>query len=624
MCRMNKLLVTLFLWGTFLTLEAQEAVRWTVSPAPFRRQLTRTESAGDTVALPFYDEFSSIDSGLSPVRWLPSPAVLLNNTMAAYPPSFGFATFDGLNAARQAYQPGYHGNRSFPTDTLTSRPIALGGLFDADSVVFSFFVNSGGVGDPPEDADSLVLQFRADSLWSGTGWARGRWTSVWHMQGDSAPTWQYVALPIRNTATARFFHDGFQFRFIRYGNPGGNLDLWHIDYIYLDRDRTATNDLVDVSVVNGYPSVLKEYTAMPWAHFIRRPADYMADSLFCDARNLTDAPRNVSFRLVLRDAHTGKEIYASPSYALNLNPGLHYFPFRNNFEYWKLDDSMPAVRISYYAQTFPDNFPGNDSAAFVQSFGDFFAYDDGSSEAGYGLVNTSYGKVAIRFHLAQPDTIRAIAMAFNTGIQPTPGQVSFHPAIWKLVSPGGPEQLIYQGPRQVARFAPRIGDFYYYALDTTLVLDGDVYVGWIQTEDVFLNVGLDMNYPQRHRDGNPFPHLYYYTRGSWKRTSLAAVPLIRLVRGNPTSPIAGLGTSDSPRGTLSAFPNPFTGIFQIKAPVGETVREIIIYTLTGKEMMRWRGRQPQVALNGQAWPTGSYAVRVFTSRGIYRMRLVKR
>lgn len=605
-------------------MQAQEVVHWTVPMRPARGGVyEQVESTADTVDLPFYDEFSSIDSGLSPARWMPSPQVFLNATMAAYPPSFGMVTFDGLDSARRPYLAGYHGEQSFPTDTLTSRPIRLGGLSDADSVIFSFFVTSGGVGDPPEAVDSLVLQFLADSLWDGTQWLRKRWTTVWTMQGHAAPDWQYVALPVRRTAEAVFFHDGFQFRFIRYGNPGGNLDLWHIDYVYLDEGRTIANDLIDVSVVNSYPSVLKEYTAMPWHHFLRRPADYLADSLFCDVRNLTGSARNVSFRLTLRNARTHEVIHASPPYALNLAPGLHHFPFVNGFEYWKLGGDTPAVRLAYSAQAFPDNFPGNDSMVFVQTFGDFFAYDDGTAEAGYGLANTSYGKVAVRFHLAEPDTIRAIAFAFNESVQPAAGQVSFFPAIWKFISPGAPEQLIYQGPRAVARFAPRIGDFYYYPLDTTIVVDGDVFVGWIQTEDVFMNVGLDMNYPQRHRGAGPFPHLYYYTRGAWKQTALSAVPLIRLVRGNPARPIAGVA-KERGAGVLKIFPNPSAGWFRLQAPVGEALRSVVIYSVGGRRVFAWQGRRSALQVDGRAWPAGVYEVHAVTAAGTYRARLIRR
>ena len=39
----------------------------------------------------------------------------------------------------------------------------------------------------------------------------------------------------------------------------------------------------------------------------------------------------------------------------------------------------------------------------------YIAYDDGTAEAGYGLVNAKSGKVAVQFQLNTKDTLSAIA-----------------------------------------------------------------------------------------------------------------------------------------------------------------------------------------------------------------------
>ncbi len=579
--------------------------------------------AFDTVELPFYDDFSTVDSGLSPARWAPSPTVRLNSTMSADPPSYGMVTFDGLNASGKPYQPGYRGNAAFPTDTLTSLPINLAGLRNADSVIFSFFVNSGGVGDPPEAGDSLVLQFLADSAWTGTRWVRHRWVNVWVSRGHSAPQWQYVAIPILSDTLLRFFAPDFRFRWIRYANPGGNFDLWHIDYVYLNKERRSGQiDWVDVSAVNAYPSVLKDYTAMPWHHFIRRPSEFLAPSLFLDIHNLSDGPRNVTFQVSMYDAASGKEIFASPAYALNVAAGPYRFSFSNGFNYVAVSSDSPGVRLVYRAQTFPDIFRSNDSLVFNQPFGDFFAYDDGTAEAGYGLINTSYGKVAMRFYLPEADTLRAVAIAFNESEVQSAQSPSFRLGVWRKIGPGSADQLIYQSPVYYPKQAPRIGNFYYYPIDTVLVVAGEIYVGWIQTDDVFLNVGLDMNFPQRHPSAASFPFLHYYAQGQWRPTRLAAVPLIRLVRGNPLRPVAS-AKGPSQRPAIRLFPNPAFRRLHLEGSAEEPIVSVTLHAPNGKVVKRWHGRAPRATLSLEGLRKGVYIARVQTTHQTHYQPILK-
>ncbi len=600
---------------------SQEYVMWGMNRGEICPLRARA-GAFDTVQLPFYDDFSNIDSGLSPARWAPSPSVYLNATFSAYPPSYGMVTLDGLTADRRPYRPGYVGNAAFATDTLTSLPIDLSGLSNADSVILSFFMDPGGVGDPPEATDSLVLQFLADSLLTPSGWKRYRWVNVWVSYGGDTSRWKYVALPIQSDSLHRFFHAGFQFRLIRYGNPGGNFDLWHLDYFYINKERSSQGiDWVDVSTVNAFPSVLKEYTAMPWHHFIRRPSLFLADSLFVDIHNLSNGPRNVTFQVSAHDMATHTTIFASPVYALNVATGQTHFSFANGFDYAAVDPDAPGVRLLYQARTFPDIFPSNDSLQFLQPFGNYFAYDDSSAEAGYGLINTTYGKVAVRFYLPEADTIRAIAIAFNESEVATGNAPAFHLAVWRKVGPDNSEQLIYQSRRHYPKIAPRIGNFYYYMLDTLLVLSGEVYVGWIQTENVFLNVGLDMNFPERHPRQPTFPHLYYYTQGQWRATSLAAVPLIRLVRGNPNNPIASVSDNSSPH--IQLYPNPAQQWITIRSTPANPIQHIFVRSANGRQVYHWNGRSAAVEVNISTWKRGIYLLTIMTDHHVQYLPMIK-
>ena len=57
----------------------------------------------------------------------------------------------------------------------------------------------------------------------------------------------------------------------------------------------------------------------------------------------------------------------------------------------------------------------NDTVRYIQRFSDYFAIDDGTAEAGYGLngQGTSNAMVALRFRSFVPDSVTAIRSCFN-------------------------------------------------------------------------------------------------------------------------------------------------------------------------------------------------------------------
>lgn len=103
-----------------------------------------SRAAGDTLDLPFFDDFSEPFSRLrnlgddypNPDRWIGN-TVYINNHMAINPISQGVATFDGLDEMGRAYGFGF----SLPSDadSLTSKPIRLSGTLPDSSVVLSFY-----------------------------------------------------------------------------------------------------------------------------------------------------------------------------------------------------------------------------------------------------------------------------------------------------------------------------------------------------------------------------------------------------------------------------------------------------------------------------------------------------
>ena len=163
----------------------------------------------------------------------------INSTLAIDQPSIGVATFDALNSSGLLYE---HGSSiRFEADHLTSNPINLEG--DAsDNFYLSFLYQPQGIMDPPEQGDSLTLEFYSA--------ADEEWYSVWRAEGTEVHPFKTVII---NIDDPKFTSKGFRFRFTNYAtlsstinDPGmiGNADHWHIDYVFLDRNRNPADTVL--------------------------------------------------------------------------------------------------------------------------------------------------------------------------------------------------------------------------------------------------------------------------------------------------------------------------------------------------------------------------------------------
>ncbi|RLD52198.1 MAG: hypothetical protein DRI94_03865, partial [Bacteroidetes bacterium] len=191
----------------------------------------------DPLELPFWDDFS--DSNMFPNSnlWQDQTAYI-NNTLAINPPSIGVATMDAVDSQGKIYETADY-NTEFIADSLTSQPINLN--YPGNTTIFlSFFYQPQGIGDAPELNDSLFLEFYAPD--------DGQWNKVWSVAGSDNKDFTFVILAVNE---AKYLKNNFQFRFRNYASFGTsvypslatNCDFWHIDYVYLNKDRTI-NDTV--------------------------------------------------------------------------------------------------------------------------------------------------------------------------------------------------------------------------------------------------------------------------------------------------------------------------------------------------------------------------------------------
>ncbi|MBK7342400.1 MAG: hypothetical protein IPJ06_04350 [Saprospiraceae bacterium] len=213
---------------------------------------------GDTLGIPFFDDFSYPGPWPDPTKWLDDKA-FVNDRMAYQPISIGVATLDGVDERGKPYPVD-----STYRDYLTSAYFDLSGYSEADNILFSFWAQPKGLGFRPETKDSLIVEFKdIHGVWQVAEQITGYLAFV---PSDSLAPFVYRAYGIGD---AEYLYDGFQFRFRNRSDLTGALDLWHIDYVRLGKNLTKEN--IDIAFTTRPNTLLTKYSAMPWRHFLNDP-----------------------------------------------------------------------------------------------------------------------------------------------------------------------------------------------------------------------------------------------------------------------------------------------------------------------------------------------------------------
>lgn len=525
----------------------------------------------DTLQLPFLDDFSKNSIYPDPLFWLDSN-IFINRDYPIAPPSIGVATFEGLRKTGLPYDTTQiNTDLSLPADTLTSRPINLA-LLPSDSVYFSFYWQAKGRGNDPEINDSLVLEFLNPStkIW------RRAWSKAGYNPFNSDSIFRSVLLSIKDTALLK---NGFQFRFRNYATSG-NVDHWHIDYVYLDKHRNqADTTFSDVAFIYNTSSLLKNYSAMPWEQY--RPSE-MKTNLSFFIRNNDTIIKNTTFKDTIYNAQ--RKIEASYNGGgLNVLPykkgglvkdALFANPTLSGYTFPLLSDTA-TFTLKGFVNTTPDKDRWNDTLQYMQHFGNYYAYDDGTVEAGYGL-NVYGGQIAYKFTLNTTDTLVGVQMLFNW-VPPNVHQREFRICIWGD-NGGTPGTLLFMDSIVTPNYqfinhsnwGNMINEFYPYKLSSKKIISGTFYVGWIQYTTDLLNIGFD-------RNTNTNRNMFFNVGNGWSQSVIAGSWMIRPVFRDLKSLINVDDISSTKSFIL--YPNPSTGkaIIQI---TGDTNNEFAKYYIT--------------------------------------------
>ena len=463
----------------------------------------------------------------------------INNNYALNMPSIGVATLDAVDETGYLYSSG--NTKPFIADSLTSKPLDLSSYSSSNNLFLSFMVQPGGRGDAPETQDELKLEFLKDD---------GNWDEVWTSAELDALvvnefTSVYVALD-----RASYFFKGFQFRFSNEASVNNqasswqnNADLWHLDYVILDQNRNNNDNYIqDACFISTPSSHIEGYFTVPLKHY---SSGITLSASTAKVANYVDLANDLNFStLITAGADTVWEDLSAGSFSVAVNDTLN---FTQNYSGLVFSTNVfPGLNtVSHrFTAAQSDLIPSNNSTEFIQNLEQFYAYDDGSSEAGYG-INFFEGAVAVQYELlVSADTLTALDLYFNNTLSQANFEIPFQLMVWED-NGGKPGAVLYEGFSQYPKAAGTPNNFTSYELDEIVIVSGTFYVGWKQLSDQLMNVGLD-------KQENAKEHLFYNVGSGWTNSSIDGAIMVHPRFGYQQF----LDTEVPKANSISVFPNP--------------------------------------------------------------------
>lgn len=566
----------------------------------------------DTLEIPFFDDFSKPMVYPDNTKWQDN-FVFINNTYSINQITEGIATFDAIDNTGRLYETA--SSSGFEADHLTSKPINLN-YSSTDNIFLSFFYQPGGIADIPEERDSLILQFFAP--------LENIWYSIWKADTSRVHSFKPVIIKIDET---RFLKKGFCFRFINYASLGsnnvdlsmiGNGDQWNIDYVLLNKNRNDADTVpADVAFTLPVRSLLKNYEAMPWKQFRQVFLSEMGPSIPVFYRNNDKIIRNVTRNFEIFDIYKNIEAHSFTAGATNIDPFTD-IAYKAGLLYTYNTDNTDSALFRVKCTLITDDFDpkNNDTITYYQRFSNYFAYDDGTSEGGYGIngLGSSNAMVAYRFRSFMADSIRAIQICFNDSYQ-NANLRAFELMVWDDNN-GVPGNNIYSQPDMLVTQGAGLNGFYTYILNDPVFVNDIFYIGWKQETDTFLNAGFDLNTPNAGRQ-------FYWLNGNWNQSQVSGSVMIRPVVGNPVN---STSVTDIPydKKSIKVWPNPARDIINIDAPYlmfPGSPPVIKIFDIQGRELMQDVYRQ-QIDIS--MFPEGLYLIVLYTDgKSVSYSRFIK-
>ncbi len=485
--------------------------------------LKNNKALKSSLELPFFDDFS--DSNIYPKQTLwQNNYVYVNQTLAIKPPSIGVATFDAVNEIGEIYEHAYFAE-PFIADTLTSLPINLN--YPSNNTIYlSFYYEAGGIGNSPENGDSLILEFYAPE--------EDKWFHAWAIDGGiTNSNFEFVNIQIND---AKYLKNGFKFRFKNIASLGSsiypdlasNCDFWHIDYVYLNKDRNENdNDFKDIAFTKPLTSLLNNFEAIPWSHFKTLTEQAIKEKLNIEFYNNGNSSRiidSLNFTLTDLSGNSATQKYYGGTFPFILAHTFSPSEFSNfNFNFPTNNNDTCYFNLQAKIVTNSYDPVQNNVINYTQKFKDYYAYDDGSAEAGYGIYGngTKFGSVAMKFEPVANGYLQGVNIYF-TQAKDGASQNYFWLDVRFEKEDGMPDTAFVSLEGQRPEYTDELNKFYYYEFDEPIKISGNFYVGWTQTNDKMINIGFDYNNIANN-------NVYYNVAEDWVQSTIKGAIMMRPV-----------------------------------------------------------------------------------------------
>jgi hypothetical protein len=397
----------------------------------------------------------------------------------------------------------------------------------------------------------------------------------------------------------------------------GNADQWSIDHVMLDKGRSVNDTVLhDVALTLPQRSLIKGYEAIPWRHFRQAYLSVMSPTAAINYRNNDTIVRNVTRHITIKDVLQNVVVRDFDAGAVNVEPltDMKYdAPLIYTYNSSSTDSALFLVTVSLITDDFDPKT--NDTIIYYQQFTDYFAVDDGTAEAGYGINGdgSRNAMVALKYRSFVPDSVKALKICFNDAYD-NANRVGFDIMVWADDN-GKPGVLLGTTDGPVADPGASPNGFVIYPFDKPVFVNGDFWVGWKQLSDKFLNAGLDLNTVAAGRH-------YYSLSGTWEPSQVQGTVMLRPVMvgsGSATSSDDGTLLND----LFMIYPNPSRG--QVTLIASDRAPEdfiIDVISVTGARVMSLaRTDHPDFS----SLPSGTYMIIIKTREGkpLSLLRLIK-
>lgn len=446
------------------------------------------------------------------------------------------------------------------------------------------------------------------------------WNHIWSSPGMTLDSFliandgydfQHVMIPV---VDKNYFEKGMVVLFYNYAsittamypNDRSNVDNWNIDFVYLDKNRSYNDVSYPLVSLSEMPSTfLRRYNTMPYRQYKSNPTAAMASKFPVNIVNTNSEELIVRYSCNVENIASGWT-YDYAGDLLNVYPYSTSGMYRDSLRFknflFDMDDKLDTASylVTHIISVEDESSVKGDTLYGIQSFNNYYSYDDGTPERGYGVVpDESY--FATQFSVSVPDTLCGVQLLFNR--THNDANYDFFDIIVWNDNNGRPGNEYYRLKNQRPIWDDEeIYKFAYYPFDEVLKVNGTIYVGIMQHSRESINIGFDTS-----KDNSQYN--FYETGGGWSNSAMQGSLMIRPVLG---SDYVIEEENDTQKNRLGLYPIPSKNEVNISELPANACEEIMIFDMTGRTVKRF---QYDVRLDVSDLSNGLYMIRVITDEG---------